>query len=555
MKNLKISFILFAVSAIAALNIVSAETLFQVKDSSDRVVLDVSSDGLRVLNEGDTVMVISSSEIKAVIDNSKALSRSFTVATSTSAKGQANVLEVTPGATTMREGNAGVRYTDFTPENIFIGLNAGTRTLPNGTWRGMSNIFLGNHSGYWNDWGSNNIFIGDSTGFNSKNTDKNIFIGNLAGYNTESDDPNYGSGNVFVGVSSGYSNLEGHDNVYLGKQSGEDNVNGSGNVFVGSWAGNSNTSSDNTILGGAALYKNTSGNKNTALGAYAGNNNLTGLGNVFLGYKAGYNETGSNKLYIDNSDTSFPLIWGDFSTDELRFNGNVGIGITPNSTYGVNVDESIVGGHFQGRSTGTYSRGVRGYAIGGTSTNYGVYGFASGTGATNYAGYFSGDINVTGTVVKSSDEVKIDHPFDPENKTLSHSTVSSDQMSNIYHGNVQLDNEGKATVRIEAWIESVNKDFRYQLTSIGAPGPNLYISREISGNSFGIAGGVPNSKVSWQVTGIRNDNYAKANQILNENEKKDYEKGYYLHPKAYGLTEEAGIEYNIEKNRNKTELK
>jgi hypothetical protein len=40
---------------------------------------------------------------------------------------------------------------------------------------------------------------------------------------------------------------------------------------------------------------------------------------------AGFNEAGSNKLYIDNSDTNSPLIYGDFSTDYLVFNGKVGI--------------------------------------------------------------------------------------------------------------------------------------------------------------------------------------------------------------------------------------
>jgi hypothetical protein len=45
-----------------------------------------------------------------------------------------------------------------------------------------------------------------------------------------------------------------------------------------------------------------------------------GSGNVFLGYQAGYNETGSNKLYIANSSTSTPMIYGDFTS------GNVGIG-------------------------------------------------------------------------------------------------------------------------------------------------------------------------------------------------------------------------------------
>ena len=45
--------------------------------------------------------------------------------------------------------------------------------------------------------------------------------------------------------------------------------------------------------------------------------------NVFVGYQAGYNETGSNKLYIDNSNTSTPLIHGDFDTDKVTINGNM----------------------------------------------------------------------------------------------------------------------------------------------------------------------------------------------------------------------------------------
>jgi hypothetical protein len=48
-------------------------------------------------------------------------------------------------------------------------------------------------------------------------------------------------------------------------------------------------------------------------------------------------------------------------------------------------------------------------------------------------------------------------------------------------------------------LKSVNGTFRYQLTAIGAPGPNLYISQEVSNNQFTIAGGEPGMKVSWQV--------------------------------------------------------
>jgi hypothetical protein len=34
-----------------------------------------------------------------------------------------------------------------------------------------------------------------------------------------------------------------------------------------------------------------------------------------LGILAGSQETGSNKLYIDNTNTTTPLIYGDFSSD------------------------------------------------------------------------------------------------------------------------------------------------------------------------------------------------------------------------------------------------
>ena len=54
---------------------------------------------------------------------------------------------------------------------------------------------------------------------------------------------------------------------------------------------------------------------------------LTGSGNVMIGYKAGYYEIGSNKLYIDNSNTTTPLIYGDFANDSVKINGQMEINI------------------------------------------------------------------------------------------------------------------------------------------------------------------------------------------------------------------------------------
>ncbi|GAI41369.1 unnamed protein product, partial [marine sediment metagenome] len=167
-----------------------------------------------------------------------------------------------------------------------------------------------------------------------------------------------------------------------------------------------------------------------------------------------------------------------------------------------------------------------------------VYGY-SGSG---YAGYFQGRVRITGNLSKGSGSFKIDHPLDPENKFLQHSFVESPDMMNIYNGNVTLDENGRATVRVPDYFEALNRDFRYQLTAIGAPGPNLYIAEKISDNRFKIAGGKPGMEISWQVTGIRHDPYAVANRIAVEEVKPAEECGYYLHPKAYGFTEEKGIE-------------
>jgi hypothetical protein len=197
-----------------------------------------------------------------------------------------------------------------------------------------------------------------------------------------------------------------------------------------------------------------------------------------------------------------------------------------------------------GKTTGGsgYNCGVLGDA-GGTGTKYGVYGKTSGIG-TNYAGYFWGKVHVTGILSKGGGSFRIDHPLDPENKYLNHSFVESPDMMNIYNGNVALDSNGQAVVKLPEWFEALNRDFRYQLTPIGAPGPNLYVAEEISDNTFRIAGGSPGMKVSWQVTGIRQDAFANANRVVVEEDKPDQEIGKYIHPQAFGFSKKRGIHYD-----------
>ena len=174
--------------------------------------------------------------------------------------------------------------------------------------------------------------------------------------------------------------------------------------------------------------------------------------------------------------------------------------------------------------------GLLGIALG--ANTYAVLASAQGSGS--YAGVFEGNVTVAGTLSKSAGSFRIDHPLDPAGKYLSHSFVESPDMMNIYNGNITLDGGGAATVTLPDWFEALNKDFRYQLTAIGKPSPNLYIAQEISGNRFRIAGGTPGAKVSWTVTGIRHDTYANAHRIPVEENKPAAEKGKYIHPELFG---------------------
>jgi len=98
------------------------------------------------------------------------------------------------------------------------------------------------------------------------------------------------------------------------------------------------------------------------------------------------------------------------------------------------------------------------------------------------------------------------------------------------------------------WFEALNHDSRYQLTGIRDFAP-LYIAEEICRNRFKVAGGKPGMKVSWQVTGIRQDPYANTHRISVEEDKPENEQGYYLHAGAYNQPREYSIEWMSQHGR------
>lgn len=157
------------------------------------------------------------------------------------------------------------------------------------------------------------------------------------------------------------------------------------------------------------------------------------------------------------------------------------------------------------------------------------------------AAEFNGRVYVSGLVSKGGGGFRIDHPLDPANKYLSHSFVESPDMKNMYDGIVVLNGNGEAVVTLPAWFDVLNRDFRYQLTAVGAPAPNLHIAKSISKNTFTIAGGKSKMKVCWQVTGTRKDRWAEKNRVVVEERKPPKERGHYLHPQAHGQPEEKGV--------------
>lgn len=176
--------------------------------------------------------------------------------------------------------------------------------------------------------------------------------------------------------------------------------------------------------------------------------------------------------------------------------------------------------------------------------------FARTTSSTagSYAGVFSGPVQIScsaatcnttnalqvvGNFAATAKTFKIDHPLDPANKYLYHSTVESPDMKNMYDGVVTTGADGLATVVLPNYFEALNRDFRYQLTVMGTFAQAI-VKDEIENNQFTIQSDAPGVKVSWQVTGIRHDAYANAHPIQVEQDKPTSERGRYLEPEAFG---------------------
>jgi hypothetical protein len=268
-------------------------------------------------------------------------------------------------------------------------------------------------------------------------------------------------------------------------------------------------------------------------------------GILAIGFSApsGSNQNGSDAL------TTF-----GGAGDPGTFQGNGGNGLVANGGDGASIPGTgvIANGGF-GVGTGVGGTGILATGVGEPNGDGSGGGFVGGnfggfgdgidvSAGSGLAGNFTGNLNVTGSITAGVKDFKIDHPLDPGNKYLVHASVESSEMMNIYTGNVTTDADGNAAVRLPEWFEALNSDFRYQLTVIGQFAQAI-VGREIQNHEFSIRTNAPNVKVSWQVTAVRHDAFAKAHPLVVEEEKDARLKGFYIHPDLYGAAAEKQVEW------------
>jgi hypothetical protein len=368
------------------------------------------------------------------------------------------------------------------------------------------------------------------------------------------------SGNVTLNLNTANVPLLAANNTFTGNQTVNGSLTATGFISAGpisAAASNgayavtgSDTSSSGSIgvagisANGTGVYGNgvtgTSG-IGVTYGVYAAASNGDGIAAFGAGtYNSGVYGSASGSSGNGVYGTGTTGVYGNGSSYGVYGNG---------SSYGVYGNGGSYGVYGYGTTTGVYAvsntgdgvytkAGTGGVAADVVNTGSG-YGLIAGSSG-GYAGWFNGDVNVDGNLSKAGGSFKIDDPLDPANKYLYHSFVESPDMMNIYNGNVTTDAQGDAVVTLPEWFETLNRDFRYQLTVIGQFAQAI-VSGEVAGGQFSIKTDKPNVKISWQVTGIRQDAWANAHRIPVEVEKPEVERGFYLHPELYGAPEEKGV--------------
>jgi hypothetical protein len=321
-----------------------------------------------------------------------------------------------------------------------------------------------------------------------------------------------------------------------------------------------------------ALYaRNMTGDSDWVI---VGNNMHSGVpGNVGIGVSP----DDSSKLAVRASN----MYGGYFSTDNVDgsshavhaalISGGDGVAV-----YGTSAtqDGYGFGGFFEGGYTGIYGKvnptadqyyiGIQGEADGGSGTNFGIRGIASGSGSnygvygsavsggtTDWAGYFNGDVNITGSLSKGGGSFLIDHPLDPENKTLRHNFVESPENLCMYRGHAKLDDRGTAVITMPDYFIALTKENEATVTLTPIGERPFLVSYQWQGDysAFRIFG-EKQREVSYTVLADRDDPviHQLYKPVVEEKGNGNFEKGKLLYPRAYGYGEEKGIDYENSKS-------
>ena len=438
----------------------------------------------------------------------------------------------------------------------------------NTTTSGVSNTAVGVQALLSNTDGFENTAIGvQALADNTDGTD-NTASGAWALFRNTT-----GNANAATGAGALYANTTGFYNTANGKAAMAGNTTGNNNSAVGYASLLSNTTGgNNTGMGYDSLFYDNTGSNNTAVGYQAGrvldSTFMTTNNNTFVGANAvtsagtltNASAIGANAEVTVSNAMVLGSINGVNSATADTF---VGVGTTAPKTL-LHVDHNPPPGGqdivlvTSGGSSNVASLLVQNTAPGlrlrvgvGTDSAYlatsgGMKFFTADTGTPNTPTGpvmtidTAGNVHIAGNLSKGGGSFKIDHPLDPANKYLSHSFVESPDMMNIYNGNVVTDKRGLATIDLPEWFEALNRDFRYQLTVLRQFAQAIVVN-EVSNHRFTIKTSKPGVKVSWQVTGIRQDPYANAYRIPLEEVKAPGDQGHYLHPELFGAGPEKSV--------------
>lgn len=142
----------------------------------------------------------------------------------------------------------------------------------------------------------------------------------------------------------------------------------------------------------------------------------------------------------------------------------------------------------------------------------------------------------------------IDHPLDPENKTLKHFCAEGPEPYTIYKGSVRTDAKGYATVELPDYFDALNRDETVTLTVVDDGDSEDFVLAKVIGggiknNHFRIRTSEPNTAVHWRVEGVRDDAYVRNHPIVAESIKPDLWRGKYYNPESFGQNESRGIFY------------